>query len=163
MERQLLFIVATCIDGIKIFTLRNNHPVITGTIDRRNGLSNNFVYTVLKKGRQLLVGTASGLDTVSFINKDTIVENLSLRNNIFSSFCKCSDSKDSAVFCLTGDGQVYKLEKETGFSSAFNPTPFFQKHWKQMANQLNNRNSFTYNRNNFSFSVSAPHFLITKT
>jgi signal transduction histidine kinase len=161
MWNDSTFVVATRIDGIKIFTLRNNHPVITGTIDSRNGLSNNFVYTVLKKGHLLLVGTASGLDLVSFTNKDTIVENLSLRNNIFPSFVNAVAAKDSTIFCLTGDGQVYKLEKETGLSSSFIPKPFFRG-IEVNGQPVNNGNSFAYNKNNFSFSVSAPSFLDNK-
>lgn len=155
------FMVATRMDGIKIFTLRNNRPFITGTIDKRNGLSNNFVYTVLKKGNQLLAGTATGLDLVDLSAKDTVVENLSLRNNIFSPLMYAVTLKDSSALCLTGDGQLFKLEKETKFSSAFVPKPFFRK-IEVNGEAADSSSRFAYDKNNFAFSISAPSFLDSK-
>ncbi len=155
------FMVATRMDGIKILSLRNSRLTISGTIDVKNGLSNNFVYTVLKKDDRLLAGTATGLDLVSFAKKDTVVENLSLRNNIFSPFVHAVTGKDSSVICLTGDGQLYVLDKQTSLSSQFVPKPFFRSIEVNGAMADSNL-VFSYDKNNFSFSISAPSFLDNK-
>ncbi|MEO7306758.1 MAG: ATP-binding protein [Ferruginibacter sp.] len=156
-------LTGTRFEGIKIFRWQKNELICTGTISKKNGLSNNFIYSLLKKNeQQLLVGTGTGLDLLTITGKDTIAENLSLRNNIFPPFINLINTKDSSTICLTGSGNLYHLQKETKFSSGYIPTAFFRS---IVANgqQINiDENAFSYNKNNFLFSISAPSFLDNK-
>lgn len=155
------FIVATRLKGIQFFTWKNNQLHMKGGLDKTNGLSNNFAYTLLKKNNRLLVGTGGGLDLVSFNGIDTVIENLSLRNNVFSPFVSAVLLKDSSALCLTGDGQLFKLAKETTLSSPFIPRPYFRS-IEVNGVVADSSGSFPYNKNNFSFSISAPSFLDNK-
>jgi signal transduction histidine kinase len=156
-------IIGTRFEGIKIFNAKNNQLTCTGNITKKNGLSNNFIYSLLKKNeRQLLVGTGTGLLLLTMNEKDTIIENLSLRNNIFPPFVNLLNAKDSSNICLTGSGSLYQLQKETTFSSGYVPIAFFRSVSVNDKLLKDSVHIFSYNENNFSFSISAPSFLDNK-
>lgn len=156
-------LTGTRYDGIKMYSFRNGELNYTGSISRKNGLSNNFIYYLLKKNeQQLLVGTGTGLDLVSMNERDTIIENLSLRNNIFTPFVNLVTSKDSSTICLTGTGSLYQLQKETKFSSGYTPVAFFRSISINDIEISDELHAFSYDKNNFNFSISAPSFLDNK-
>jgi len=99
---------------------------------------------------------------VTMNEKDTIAENLSLRNNIFPPFINLINTRDSATICLTGSGNLYKLQKDTRFSSSYRPLVFFRAVTVNDKKTTAETNTFSYSENNFSFSVSAPSFLDNK-
>ena len=156
-------LLGTRFEGIKIFRWKNNELTCTGSISRKNGLPNSFIYSLLKKNnQQLLAGTGTGLIQISMNEKDTITENLSLRNNIFPPFVSLLNTPDSSTICLTGSGNLYRLQKDTKFSSGYVPVAFFTSinvNDKQINNETH---AFSYQENNFSFSISAPSFLDNK-
>ena len=156
-------LTGTRFEGIKIFSWQNNELNCTGTISRRNGLSNNFIYSMLKKNEEeLLVGTGTGLDLITMNKTDTITENLSFRNNIFPPFINLINAKDSSTICLTGSGSLYKLQKDAKFSSAYTPFAFFTSISVNDKKVNDEAHIFSYDENNFSFSISAPSFLDNK-
>ncbi|MEO6542285.1 MAG: histidine kinase, partial [Ferruginibacter sp.] len=121
------------------------------------------IYSLLKKNeQQLLVGTGTGLDLLTMTGKDTIVENLSLRNNIFPPFINLINNKDSSTLCLSGSGSLYHLQKDTKFSSGYIPTAFFRSIAVNGRPIQDDEHAFSYNMNNFLFSISAPSFLDNK-
>lgn len=155
------FIAGTRLQGIVFLQWQNDHLKITGSINKKKGLSNDFINVLLKKSNnRLLAGTGTGLDIITFAGKDTIIENLSARNAIFSSFNNFITLKDSSVLCRTLDGQLFKLENADNLSSSFKPVVSFKK---IMVNNnvidIATQNIFGYRDNNFNFSVSAPSFL----
>jgi signal transduction histidine kinase len=153
----------TRFEGIRIFNIKNDKLTLTGTLTKKNGLSNNFIYSLLKKNdQQLLVGTGTGLVLLTMTGKDTIAENLSLRNNIFPPFINLVNNRDSSTTCLTGSGNLYLLQKNTAFSSGYKPTAFFRSITVNDRQIKNDENAFSYNSNNFLFSISAPSFLDNK-
>ena len=153
----------TRFEGIKIFSFKNDKLSYAGSISKKNGLPNNFIYSLLKKNdQQLLVGTGTGLVLLTMTEKDTIAENLSLRNNIFPPFINLINNRDSSTICLTGSGNLYHLQKDTKFSSGYIPTAFFRS-ISVNDRQINDaENAFSYDKNNFLFSISAPSFLDNK-
>ena len=155
------FITGTRLDGIKILRWLNGTLKNTGSLDKRNGLSNNFINVLLKKGNnRLLAGTATGLDVLTFTEKDTLIENLSARNIVFSSFNNLVTLKDSSVLCSTLDGQLFKLENADNLSSNFLPVLTIKNiSVNNKAINFLTEYSFSYNNNNFNYSVSAPSFL----
>ena len=156
-------ITGTRFEGLKFFNYKNNQLTCTGNITKKNGLSNNFIYSLLKKNeRKLLVGTGTGLLLLTMNEKDTIIENLSLRNNIFPPFINLLNAKDSSNICLTGSGSLYRLQKETTFSSGYIPIAFFRSISVNDKLIKDSAHRFSYDENNFSFSISAPSFLDNK-
>ncbi len=155
------FIAGTRLYGLQILQWLDGDLKITGGLNKKNGLSNNFVNVLLKKNNySLLAGTGTGLDRITFAGKDTIIENLSARNSIFSSFNNLIALNDSSVLCQTLDGQLLRYVPLDSISINFLPTAFIKKII------INNspidpaaQNRFGYNNNNFEFNISAPSFV----
>jgi signal transduction histidine kinase len=154
------FLVGTRLEGIKILKWAGNRLTVAGTINKLNGLSNNFVNVLLKKDdRHLLAGTGTGLDEITFSGTDTIVENLSQRNNVYVSFTNLVQFYDSSVLCHTSDGELFKLTNSARPVSAFSPSAFFKTiSVNKQAVDLHSEINFDHNRNNFFFLVSTPCF-----
>jgi signal transduction histidine kinase len=155
------FIIGTRNDGIKLLRWNGNNLTETGSINKAKGLSNNFVYYLMKKNDQLIVATGTGLDRIEFQPKDTIIENLAIRNNIFSPFYFLCLQKDSSLLALTGNGELYQLKDDTAVSKSFLPSPFF-RHIKVNNEIADSLHRFSYNKNNFFFSIGAPSFFDNK-
>jgi signal transduction histidine kinase len=111
----------------------------------------------LKKNNRLIAGTGTGLDRIRFHAKDTIIENLAIRNNIFSPFHFLCLQRDSSALALTGTGELYQLRDDTVLSKSFLPSPFF-RNIKVNNESADTLHTFSHNKNNFFFSVSAPAF-----
>ncbi|HEX2628582.1 MAG TPA: triple tyrosine motif-containing protein, partial [Chitinophagaceae bacterium] len=158
------FAVGTRNMGIRMMRTRGDSLVTVGFIDRSDGLSNEFIFSLLKTfDNELLVGTATGLDKIRFNKTDTIIERISARNNIFSPFSFLVQIKDSTVFAKTEDGRVYRFDKDPHHAPAVEPSILFRYisvNGKKLDQQLEQQ--FEYTRNNFIFSVSAPSFLDNK-
>ena len=158
------FFTGTRLYGIKIFQWASNDMQQTATINKLNGLSNNFINVLLKKdAHHLLTGTGTGLDEITVLEKDTVVENISQRNNIYVPFSDLVQLEDSTVLCRTLDGQLFK--ETTGIKAAtdFSPAAFFK------TIRVNNepidevvQNKFPYNEDNFLFRISTPSFFDNK-
>jgi signal transduction histidine kinase len=155
------FMIGTRMSGIKILQWEHGDFKTLGVIDKKNGLSNNFVNVLLQKSsNRLLAGTGTGLDMLSFTAGDTIIENISARNTIFSSFNNLVPLKDSSVLCHTLDGQLFRLENADSLSSTFTPKVFIRDisvNSKQIDFAM--QDHFTFSNNNFNFRISAPSFL----
>lgn len=151
------FFIGTRNEGIKIFKWNKKDLIETAVINKGHGLSNNFVYYLLKKNNQLIAGTGTGMDRILLQAKDTIIENLAVRNNIFSPFHFLCLQRDSSVLALTGSGELYQLKDDTVLSKSFLPSPFF-RNIKVNNEETDTLHSFSHNKNNFLFSVSAPSF-----
>lgn len=156
-----LFAVATRKRGIVFIKLNGNGCTETGQLSHENGLSNNFVYTLLKRNQnELLAGTASGLDLVSITGKDTLVQRIAAGSNIFSGFSSLAPAKDNIIYARSEDGLLYRLGISERQPSGFRPQLQFksisvngeEKQWQA-------EHRFHYTRNNFRFSVSCATFL----
>jgi signal transduction histidine kinase len=158
------FVIGTRNMGIRLMRVRGDSLATIGFIDRSNGLSSEFVFSLLKTfDNELLAGTATGLDKIRFSGTDTIVERISARNNIFSPFTSIVQTKDSTIFAKTEDGRLYSFDKDRGAAPPVEPSILFRYvsvNGKKLDQQLEQR--FEYTRNNFIFSVSAPSFLDNK-
>lgn len=158
------FLVGTRNNGIKIITITKENPVITGSITTARGLSNNFIYALLKKNNhELLAGTATGLDVLHFSDQDTIIEKISARNNVFGPFGSLVMDQDSVVYAATENGQLFQYEKKPAVNSGFRPFAWFSE-ISVNGNAIINANAkkFSFTNNNFLFKVSAPSFLDNK-
>lgn len=156
------FACGTRFRGIVFLKWQNGEITEDGVFDKSKGLSNNFVYCLYKKNNeQLIAGTGTGLDIINFSGADTICENVALRNNLFTPFTYLTQGSDSAIYCQSINAQLYRLEKEMKFSSAFQPIAYFKK-IAVNNKEANGTVTFSYSQNNFSFSISAPSFIDNK-
>lgn len=158
------FAIGTRHTGIRLMRIRKDSLATVGFLDRRNGLSNEFVFSLMKTfDNELVAGTATGLDKIRITNTDTIVERISARNNIFSPFTGLVQTNDSTIYAKTEDGRLYSFDKESRSTPAVEPSALFRYvsvNGKKLDQQL--EHEFEYTRNNFIFSVSAPSFLDNK-
>jgi signal transduction histidine kinase len=158
------FFTGTRLGGIKIFRWIKNDLQQTGTINKTNGLSNNFINVLLKiDAHRLLAGTGTGLDEITVAEKDTVIENISQRNTIYVPFTHLVQQYDTTILCRTMDGQLFKLTTSNSTTGNFIPAAFFK------TILVNNervdeavQKEFNYGQNNFSFNVSTPSFFDNK-
>jgi signal transduction histidine kinase len=157
---SITFFAGTRLNGIKIFKWINHDLQLTGTINKLNGLSNNFINVLLKKdNRHLLAGTGTGLDAITFSGTDTIVENISQRNNLYVPFADMVQLFDSSVLCRTLDGQLFKLTNTVNPATHYMPAAFFKTiKVENDSIDFDKQNIFDHNKTNFIFSVSSPVF-----
>ncbi|MGZ3811893.1 MAG: sensor histidine kinase [Mucilaginibacter sp.] len=158
------FFIATRVGGIKIFKWLDGQLKQTAAFNKLSGLSNNFVFVLLTKDKgHLLAGTAAGLDQITFLQKDTIIENIAQRNNIFSSFTDLVQLKDSSILCKTTDGQLFKINNSVRPASAFSPTAFFKTiNVNNQPVDFTAQHIFDFVSNNFLFKASTPSFFDNK-
>jgi signal transduction histidine kinase len=158
------FFIATRVGGIKIFKWLNGQLKQTATLGKSNGLSNNFIYVLLRKDKEhLLAGTAAGLDQITILQNDTLVENLAQRNNIFTPFTDLVQLKDSAILCRTFDGQLFKIINSIRTPTNFSPTAFFKTiSVNNRAIDFTTQHLFDFASNNFLFKASTPSFFDNK-
>lgn len=156
-----MFAVATRKRGLIFLKVTGNSCAETGQITREQGLSNNFVYTLLKrKPNELLLGTAGGLDLVSISGKDTIVQRVSASSNIFTGFSSLAPAKDNIIYARSEDGMLYRLNNSEWRTSGFRPQLQFKAVSVNGEDQpWQTQHRFLYTRNNFRFSVTCPTFL----
>jgi signal transduction histidine kinase len=161
--KDSFFVIGTRHDGIKIYERHHDTLRYVSSINRQNGLSNNFVNSILAKNRsQLLAGTGTGIDLISITGSDTTTENLTTRINVFSTFINMITLKDSTTLCQTIGGDLFLLNKETRLSAGFTPHAFFKIIKVNETVVDSTFATFRYNMNNLSFGVSAPSFLDNK-
>jgi signal transduction histidine kinase len=156
-----LFAIATRDGGIKFLRLQNGQLVVACDITQRNGLSNDFVYALVRRNeKELVAATASGLDLVHFSGRDTIITQLAASNNIFSAFSMLAQTKDGVVYANSEDQHLYKLDRTEMRTSNFKPQLVFKSiSINGIPASLNAKNRFGYTENNLRFSVSYPSFL----
>ncbi len=156
-----VFLVGTRENGIAIIEVKNDQPTWVGSIRRKIGLSNNFIYTLLKTGpEELVAGTATGLDRIYMSANDTLIENIAARNTIFSTFQMLAITPDSDVVATSSDGALYRFNRQRIQTTNFIP----QLAWRMI--QVNGTPversddaRFSFTRNNFLFSATLPTFL----
>lgn len=158
------FFCGTRLGGIRILKWMGGQFVEVGAINRLQGLSNNFVNILLKKDQNsLFAGTAAGLDIISLGAKDTTIDNVSQRNNIFLPFVDLVQAADSSLLSRTLDGQLFKLSSFEKNMNGFSPQFYFRAiRVNNNAINILSKNQFSYNNNNFFFSVSSPSFFDSK-
>lgn len=156
-----LFLVGTRESGIAILRFQDNKLIPAGFINRAMGLSNNFVYTLLKTANgELLAGTATGLDRIFLSEKDTVIENIAARNNIFSTFQMLAMGHNDDVIATSSDGALYRIARKGIQSTGFTPKAgwrYIKVNGTTTDPLYNNR--FSYTKNNFLFSATVPTFL----
>lgn len=158
------FLVGTRYDGVHLVQISGDKVTSRKIFGKANGLSNDFIQAILKRNDdELVIGTATGLDLVRFREKDTVIEKISARNNVFSAFPEIIKDPSGNIYARADDETLYKLEKTDSVKNDFVPSLDFRavsvngKPVKRI-----DKLSFNYRENNFIFSASAPSFLDNK-
>ncbi len=158
------FIVGCRNEGIMIYKKTPAGLQFSSSFNKLNGLSSNFVYALLKKNdHELLAGTSNGLTQIKFNDKDTIIDHLSAKNNLFGNFVSLVQDKDSSVWCRLFNGELYKLTAAKKDQSSFDPAAGFRMiavNNRPVADTQNGR--FSYFENNLLFSVFSTSFTDSK-
>ncbi|MBL7727023.1 MAG: hypothetical protein JNM68_05030 [Dinghuibacter sp.] len=159
-----VFVVGTRHRGVRFISLVNGQLVETGGVGQEQGLSNNFVYALVRRGEhELVAGTANGLDIIQFNQQDTLVKRIAAGSNLFSGFTSLATAPGGMVVGRSEDGLIYQLENSGWKPSGFTPKLTFKAVYVNGEEKnIHTQHRFAYTRNNFRFSVSCPSFLDNK-
>ncbi|MBL7729356.1 MAG: hypothetical protein JNM68_16800 [Dinghuibacter sp.] len=153
------FCIGNRYQGVIWVKLANGKAVETGRINTGNGLSNNFILSLLKtKRRELYVATGTGFDEILFHNRDTLVQNLAAANNLFLSFIRVVQNEQGNVLVTSADNILYRVEQSRASGNNFIPAAWLSEITVNGQLTEEYRNRFTYGLNNFRFVVTAPCF-----
>jgi signal transduction histidine kinase len=154
------FWLATRYNGILIVKADQRSLVTVGKITRQNGLSNDFVETLLKiDGQRVAAGTAAGLDMITLSGTDTVIENVSARINHFEPILQLARDNSGLVFARSENLKVFKLDPNFTAPGSYHPKLWLEEISVNGRRVTMSDNRFTYNENNFYFSASTPSFI----
>ncbi len=124
----------------------------------RDGLTDNFIYALhIDEKNNVWVGTQTGLDKLFLKDGHYIISNISRSNNFFQTINKIVTNDDLTAWALTNEGSVFKISPILAKQSA--PPPVLINLLKVNDRPINNSiYRFSYNENNFLFSVAAASF-----
>lgn len=158
------FLIASRSNGLLIAKVNEKSLSIVGRITREQGLSNDFVETLIQiDNHRIAAGTAAGLDIITFSPGDTLVENISSRISHFEPILQLAKDNNGIIYARTENLLVFKYNPH-----ALAQTTFMPQAW---LNQLvvNGKivspviSSFNYLQNNFLFTVSSPSFIDSRS
>jgi signal transduction histidine kinase len=157
------FCIGTRNKGLVMVKAGTNGYQYLGAITSARGLSNDFVTGIIKmNNRQLLAATVTGLDRIHFYPTDTTVEQLYGSIHLFNGVTNLATLNDHTILSLNDDGSIYQFDLQKQPATNFQPALFFNRILVNGEATDSLQHSFTYNRNNFRFLVSAPSFMDEK-
>ncbi len=154
------FMVATRFGGLAIAKVNDQSLTITGRLTRKEGLSNDFVESLLKiDNHRVAVATAAGLDIITFQPNDTLVENVSARINHFEPVIQLYKDDKGMIYARTENLQVFRFNPFASAAADWQPEAWLNHVLVNGNEMANNLRSFNYLQNNFTFAVSSPSFI----
>ncbi|HEV7781259.1 MAG TPA: ATP-binding protein [Chitinophagaceae bacterium] len=153
------FWIASRQNGILIAKITDRSFTVIGKLTRENGLSNDFVETLLKiDGQRVAAGTASGLDIITLAGTDTLIANVSSRINHFEPILQLSRDDKGMIFARTENLQLFRYDPFTTTSPDYDPAAWISKITVNDLAIDTSITTFNYLQNNFLFSVTSPSF-----
>lgn len=153
------FWIASRVNGILIVKVNERSCEVISRLNRNNGLSNDFIETLLKIGNdQVAAGTASGLDIITLTAVDTLVRNVSARINHFEPILQLGKDDKGIVYARTENQQLFRYDPYTASSPGYEPDAWFNTITVNDIPVDSGTSRFNYLKNNFFFSVSTPSF-----
>jgi signal transduction histidine kinase len=153
------FCIGTRYRGILWLVVRNGETREVAKLNTPKGLSNNFVYELVRKNeRQMYAATAFGLDEITISNGDTIIQNLSAVNNLFVPFNYVVKDRNEEILANSTDGQLWSVTDVDRAAGGFVPAAWFDEIAMNGEPISDSLHSFSHGENNFRFTVSAPCF-----
>lgn len=151
--------IGTRANGIYQFRQKGASLQLLRQYTTNEGLSDNFAYTLCSDDNNVWIGTQTGLDKIAYRNGNYVIINIGKNNNIFQTVLRIKIAKNKTVFALNNDGTLLKIKPDSGIIPK-NAASFFFTAMKvndKLSNASDSR--FSYQENNFSFSVAATSFL----
>jgi signal transduction histidine kinase len=153
------FWIATRYNGVIIAKVNDRALTIIGQLNRATGLSNDFVESLLKiDANRVAAGTAAGLDIITLAGNDTLVENLSARINHFEPILQLARDDRGLIYARTENLQLFRYDPSVITTSGYKPGAWFDRIQVNGHDTDTARTRFSYQQNNFIFSVSSPSF-----
>ncbi|MGQ0738211.1 MAG: ATP-binding protein [Bacteroidota bacterium] len=154
------FLIASRTRGIQWVIVNENAVLPIASIRREHGLSNDFVEVVHKlNDHQLAAGTASGLDIISWLPGDTLVENISARVGLFEPIQELVVDEQDNIFVRTEDYKIFRYSVSKSSGPGYQPKAWFSQVKVNDRTTDTNTYRFAHNHNNFYFEVSSPSFI----
>lgn len=158
------FLIATRTKGILIAKVDENKLTLLGQLTRLQGLSNDFVETLLKiDDHRIAAGTAAGLDIISFSGNDTLINNVSARINQFAPIVQLAIDENGIIYARSENLQLFSYNSNVLSKSDYQPGAWITKILVNGKITDKETTSFNYLKNNFQFSVSSPSFIDSRS
>jgi ligand-binding sensor domain-containing protein len=88
----------------------------------KDGITNNFALDIqCDAANNLWVSSPSGLDRLSWIDKKTIIENVTRANNIYQYVIRTVIKRNGEIIGLTSTGNIIKVKPRTNIQLPFEP------------------------------------------
>lgn len=152
--------IGTRYEGIYQYEVKDDQLIPVAHYTTQHGLTDNFVLSLTHDGNNTIwAGTQTGIDKIYRKNGRYIFGNVSKSNNFFQTINRIAVSSDNTVWGLTIEG-LLKVSEPDPYATKASPPPLLLT-----SLEINNRpyrdsaRTFSYNQNNFSFSVAAPSFI----
>ncbi len=158
------FLVGTRNNGLYFAKVKEQEIVPVATITRDRGLSNNFVLDMVKIGmNKLALGTASGVNIISFNNDDTTIQNISSAIDIYDPISNLAVDKSGILYALSETtGLLYKYSSQQQTNIDYQPKAYINALFVNRQKIDLSKNKFSFNENNLLFEVAAPSFIDNK-
>lgn len=154
------FCIGTRHNGIVWLSVKNGKLKELARLNTSNGLSNNFVTGLAKKNNNLLYAiTGFGLDEIKITGSDTIIHSLSAANNLYLPFSYLMKNREGEIFAWANDSRLWAVNDHVFAKTGFVPAVWFSEITVNGGATDISTNTFSFNENNFRFSVTAPCFI----
>ena len=156
--------IGTRYNGLYHFLLTNHQLKLKDHFTTKNGLTDNFIYTLAcDNNNTIWAGTQTGLDKIFIKNNRRIIANIGKNNDNFQIVTRIEIAKDGTVWSLNNDGTFLKISPEASQSNPHTPSFLFTSIKVNNAALSESIKSFSHEQNNFFFTVAAPSFIDEKS
>ena len=155
------FLCGTREHGLLFVKILNDGIKIAGSINRKNGLSNNFILNLERlKPDQIAVATASGLDIIHLEATDTTIQKLSTGINNYEPLVSMAvDNRGNLYVTSEFSNKLFKYTTGQYDHLPQASDAYFYSIINNGKNISTAEHSFSYRQNNFLFRIAAPTFL----
>lgn len=162
--RRDTFLIATRTKGLLIAKVDEKSFTLLGQLTRLQGLSNDFVETLLKiDDHRIAAGTAAGLDIISFTSTDTLINTVSARISQFAPIVQLANDENGIIYARSENLQLFSYNSNALSKSDYQPGAWINKILVNGKITDKQATSFNYLKNNFQFSVSSPSFIDSRS
>jgi len=156
--------MGTRYQGIYRLEIRDHHVQSISHLTTQDGLTDNFHYQLyVDPHNHIWAGAQTGLDKISFINGQYIIENITKDKNIFQGIYKIVNVSNDIIWAMNSNGGVLEVTDRRTTTQLPHPTLFITSFTVNDSLYDEKTTLFSYAQNNFSFQVAAPSFIDEKS
>ncbi len=156
--------IGTRYQGIFRFEMEGEKLHSTLQLTTQQGLTDNFNYYLYSDPwDNIWAGSQTGLDKISFINGECIIDNTTKGQNIFLGIHKIINVQDDVIWALTSTGSRIMITTDTSTQKTYTPSLFVTYLGVNDREYEPAVTAFAYDHNNFTIRVAATSYTDEKS